>query len=124
MPELHAPQRNCDQTLGSGPSRRAVLAGGAAIGAATVFSPTILRAATPIIKIGHISPVTGPMAGFAEAQGWVLEGIRKYLDKGLIIGGKAYQVEIITKDSQTDESRTSEVASELILKDKVDTLTR
>jgi branched-chain amino acid transport system substrate-binding protein len=123
MPELHAPQRNCDQTLGSGPSRRAVLAGGAAVGAATVFSPAVLRAATPVIKVGHISPVTGPMAGFAEAQGWVLEGIRKYLDKGLIIGGKTYQVEIITKDSQTDESRTSEVASELILKDKVDIIT-
>jgi hypothetical protein len=84
MPELHAPQRNCDQTMGSGPSRRAVLAGGAAVGAATVFSPAVLRAATPVIKVGHISPVTGPMAGFAEAQGWVLEGIRKYLDKGLL----------------------------------------
>jgi len=29
----------------------------------------------------------------------------------------------VTKDSQTDESRTAEVASELILKDKVDIIT-
>ena len=42
---------------------------------------------------------------------------------GLQIGGKTYKVEIITKDSQTDESRTAEVASELILKDKVDIIT-
>jgi branched-chain amino acid transport system substrate-binding protein len=32
-------------------------------------------------------------------------------------------VQIITKDSQTDESRTAEVANELILKDKVDIIT-
>ncbi len=42
---------------------------------------------------------------------------------GLQIGGKTYKVEIIAKDSQTDESRTAEVASELILKDKVDIIT-
>src|SRR4029077_13807708 len=39
------------------------------------------------------------------------------------IGGKTYSVQIITKDSQTDESRASEVANDLILKDKVDIIT-
>ena len=111
------------KAIGANPSRRTILIGGAAVGAATVFSPAVLRAATPIIKIGHVAPVTGPMAGFAEAQPWVLDGIRKYLANGLEIGGKTYQIDIITKDSQTDESRTAEVASELILKDKVDIIT-
>ena len=81
------------------PSRRSVLKAGA---------------------VGHIAPKTGPMAGFAEAQDWTLNGIRQILAPGLQIGGKTYKVEIVTKDSQTDESRTAEVASELILKDKVD----
>jgi branched-chain amino acid transport system substrate-binding protein len=120
---LKTHQDNTIENVSTGPSRRNVLVGGAAAGVATVFSPSVLRAATPIIKVGHISPVTGPMAGFAEAQGWVLDGIRKYLAKGLEIGGKTYQVDIITKDSQTDESRTAEVASELILKDKVHIIT-
>ncbi|SEQ20601.1 amino acid/amide ABC transporter substrate-binding protein, HAAT family [Faunimonas pinastri] len=105
-------------------TRRTVLKGGAAaIAAAGVFRPAILRAATPVIKIGHVSPQTGPMAGFADSQAFVLDGIRKYLKDGLQIGGKTYQVDIITKDSQTDQSRTAEVASDLILKDKVNIIT-
>jgi branched-chain amino acid transport system substrate-binding protein len=123
MLKSHELQNDTNENAGAGPSRRDVLVAGAAASVATVFSPSVLRAATPIIKVGHISPVTGPMAGFAEAQGWVLDGIRKYLAQGLQIGGKTYQVEIITKDSQTDESRTAEVASELILKHKVNIIT-
>ena len=45
---------------------------------------------------------------------------RSSLDKGIASGGKTYPVEIITKDSQSSGSRASEVASELILRDKVD----
>jgi len=105
-------------------SRRAVLKTGVATAAvATIARPAVLRAAGETIRIGHVAPQTGPMAGFAEAQDWVLTDIRKYLAKGLEIGGKTYKVEIITKDSQTDESRASEVANDLILKDKVDIIT-
>jgi branched-chain amino acid transport system substrate-binding protein len=109
--------------LSSRPSRRTIVKGSAAAAATAIFSPAIVRAATPVIKIGHVSPQTGPMAGFAEAQDWVLKGIRGYLKDGLQIGGKTYQIEIITKDSQTDEARTAEVASDLILKDKVNIIT-
>src|SRR5262249_37170191 len=105
-------------------SRRSILKAGVATAAvATIARPALVRAAEETIKIGHVSPKTGPMAGFAEAQDWVLTDIRKYLEKGLEIGGKTYKVEIITKDSQTDESRASEVANDLILKDKVDIIT-
>jgi len=41
----------------------------------------------------------------------------------LEIGGRTYRVEIITRDSQSDQSRAADVASDLILKDKVDILT-
>jgi len=106
------------------PSRRSVLkAGAATLAANTVFAPAVLHADNLVIKVGHIAPKTGPMAGFAEAQDWTLNGIRQILASGLQIGGKTYKVEIVTKDSQTDESRTAEVASELILKDKVDIIT-
>jgi branched-chain amino acid transport system substrate-binding protein len=107
----------------SKPNRRSVLKTSLALTAGTLFSPSVLRATTPTIKIGHVSPRTGPMAGFAEADTYMLDQIRSLLSKGLSIGGTQYSVEIITKDSQTDESRTAEVAAELILKDKVDIIT-
>lgn len=124
MEQENEPKNASRLIMPAGISRRKVLHGGAAaLAATTIFKPAILRAATPTIKIGHVSPRTGPMAGFAEAQTWTLDGIRKTVEKGLEIGGKTYQIEIIEKDSQTDESRTAEVASELILKDEVNIIT-
>ena len=41
---------------------------------------------------------------------------------GLSSGGKTYKVEIIAKDSQSNPTRAAEVASELILSNKVDLL--
>jgi branched-chain amino acid transport system substrate-binding protein len=123
MTKILTPTNVVDGLMG-GPTRRTVLkAGAAALAASTIFKPAILQAAQPVIKIGHVSPQTGPMAGFAEAQDWTLSGIRKILEPGLKIGDTTYEVQIITKDSQTDESRTAEVANELILKDKVDIIT-
>ncbi|MDR3376225.1 MAG: ABC transporter substrate-binding protein [Ancalomicrobiaceae bacterium] len=124
MSKLTDDAKNVGDLSAAGKTRRAVLkSGAAAVAASTIFRPTILRAAEPVIRIGHISPQTGPMAGFAEAQEWTLAGIRKVFEPGLKIAGKTYKIEIITKDSQTDESRVAEVASDLILKDKVDILT-
>jgi len=87
--------------------------------------PAVLRAIpansqSKTIKIGHVSPRTGPLAGFGEADGFILDQVRGILAKGLESGGKTYQVEIVSKDSQSSGTRASEVASELILRDKVD----
>ena len=46
--------------------------------------------------------------------------MRALLGTGLQSGGKTYPVQIITKDSQSSGNRAAEVASELILGDKVD----
>ena len=101
-------------------SRRTLVKTG--IGALT--APAVLRvlpaqAQSQVIKIGHVSPKTGPLAGFGEADNYILEQVRGILSKGLSNGGKTYKVEIISKDSQSNASRASEVASELILGDKV-----
>ena len=49
-------------------SRRTVLkAGAAAAAVAAIGRPALVRAAD-VIKIGHVAPQTGPIAGFAEAQ--------------------------------------------------------
>ncbi len=63
---------------------------------------------------------TGPLAGFGEADAFILEQVRGILGPGLQSGGRTYPVQIISKDSQSSGSRAAEVASELILGDKVD----
>src|SRR5512136_774464 len=82
-------------------SRRSVVTAG--IGA--LAAPAVLRvipanAQSRVIKIGHVSPRTGPLAGFGEADGFILEQVRGILAKGLAVGGKTYPVQIISKDSQ------------------------
>lgn len=93
-------------------------------GLGAIAAPAVLRvlpadAQSVTIKIGHVSPKTGPLAGFGEADTFILAQVRDILSKGLVNGGKTYKVEIVSKDSQSNASRASEVASELILGDKV-----
>jgi branched-chain amino acid transport system substrate-binding protein len=71
------------------------------------------------VKIGYVSPQTGPLAGFGETDNFVLGGIRKAVPS-LSIGGQKVPVEIVVRDSQSDPNRAAEVASRLILSDKVD----
>jgi branched-chain amino acid transport system substrate-binding protein len=99
------------------------LLGATAITGPTIFRGTTANAATSkVIKIGHVSSHTGVFAPFAEADPFTLNQIRNALAKGITNGGVTYQVQIISKDSQSNSNRASEVAAELILKDKVDLL--
>ncbi|HEV2630214.1 MAG TPA: ABC transporter substrate-binding protein [Pseudolabrys sp.] len=93
-------------------------------GLGAVAAPAVLRvlpaeAQSAVIKIGHVSPKTGPLAGFGEADAFILDQVRKILGKGLVNNGKTYKVDIISKDSQSSASRASDVAADLILGDKV-----
>src|SRR5499426_1237235 len=112
-----APQR---LTKGGVSRRTMVKAGLGALAAPAVLTVIPANAQSRVIKIGHVSPRTGPLAGFGEADGYILDEIQKILDKGITSGGKTYKVQIISKDSQSNASRAAEVASELILRDKVD----
>ncbi|MDO6480440.1 ABC transporter substrate-binding protein [Shimia thalassica] len=102
-------------------SRRSFLLGASA----ALATPAILKssrayAATPTLRIGHVSPRTGPLAGFAEADDYVLAGIEKAFAGGINNNGKSWNVEIISKDSQSNPNRAAEVAADLILGDEVD----
>ncbi|MEQ9813823.1 MAG: ABC transporter substrate-binding protein [Azospirillaceae bacterium] len=77
------------------------------------------RAQDGTIKIGYVSPQTGPLAPFAEADEYILAGIREAVAGGIDINGTTYGVEIIVKDSQSNPSRAAEVAADLILGDEV-----
>jgi branched-chain amino acid transport system substrate-binding protein len=104
-------------------SRRALLkagAGGLALSAAPFAFPRPAIAADATIKIGFVSPRTGPLASFGESDPFILKQTRAALAKGVEIGGKTYGVEIIDKDTQSDPSRAGQLAKELINQDKVD----
>ena len=107
--------------LQSGISRRTLVqAGFGAIAAPAVLRVIPANAQSKVIKIGNVSPRTGPLAGFGEADPFIIEQVKGILSKGIQSGGKTYPVEIISKDSQSNASRGAEVAAELILRDKVD----
>jgi branched-chain amino acid transport system substrate-binding protein len=77
--------------------------------------------ATGILKIGFVSPQTGPLAGFGEADQFAIEQMEAFFAANPIqAGGMAYSVDIIVKDAQSDSKRAGEVAAELINTDGVD----
>lgn len=73
------------------------------------------------LKIGYVTPRTGALASFGEADTFVVAAVQDWLKKNpLKIGGKNVSVEIVVKDAQSDSKRAGTVASDLILSDKVD----
>jgi branched-chain amino acid transport system substrate-binding protein len=103
--------------------RRTLLKLAAAGGAGAIASPWMFqssRAAPRTVKIGMVSPETGPIAAFGEADKFVLAGVRKALGDGIVIAGEKHPVEIVYKDSQSNPNRAAEVTAQLINNDKVD----
>ena len=105
-----------------GISRRAAVKSLAAASASAVALPAYLRssfAGAKTIKLGFISPETGPIAAFGSADTFILDGIKKIIGDGITIAGQKYPVEILVRDNQSNPSRSAELAAELITKDKV-----
>ena len=102
-------------------SRRQVVALAGA-GAAGALLPAVAAraAAKPTLKIGFISPLTGPLGGFGEADPYVLDLVRKKTAGGVKIGGTTYAVELLGRDTQSDPSRASQLAKDLINNHKID----
>ncbi len=103
------------------PSRRTFMASAtAAVAAPAILRSTRAYAQSPTIRVGHVSPQTGPLASFAEADGYVLEAINQAFAGGIENNGQSWNIEIINKDSQSNPNRAAEVAADLILGDEVD----
>ena len=90
---------------------------GTTAAAAGLAVPTVFAA--DVVKIGYVSPQTGPLAPFGEADKWVIDQMKAAFKDGISIASRKHTVEIVLKDSQSNPNRAGEVANDLILKDKV-----
>lgn len=96
--------------------RRHLLAtAGAALAMPAVLKTTAAQAAGSPIKVGLVTPLTGPLAFFGAADDFVLAQYAEALSEG----ANGRPIEIIVKDSQSNPNRAAEVAVELILEDEV-----
>ena len=86
----------------------------------TGLLPRVAFAAGRTIKIGYVTPRTGPLAPFAEADAFVIDQFKSQFGTGIAINGVKYPVEIIVKDSQSNPNRAAEVAADLILQSEID----
>jgi len=103
-----------------GISRRKFVQTSAGVVAAGALLKKRAFAAPRPLKIGFVSPETGFLAAFGEADAFILPKIRGLVQGGIQAGGATRQVEILVRDSQSSSNRCSELAAELIKSDGVD----
>jgi branched-chain amino acid transport system substrate-binding protein len=105
--------------MGFSLSRRGVVKNLAALSVATTL-PVLAQTTGRTLRIGMVSPQTGPLAAFGEVDKWTIANLKKHLSDGVVVKGVRHPVEVLLKDSQSSPNRAAEVANDLILKDKID----
>ena len=93
---------------------------GAGIWLAPYVSTSSAFASSRTIKIGYVTPRTGPLAPFGAADAFSIAQMKGVFAKGIKVGGSTFPVEIITADAQSNSNRAATVAQNLILNDNVD----
>ncbi len=72
------------------------------------------------IRIGYVSPQSGPLEPFAAADQVVVDAIRVRLAQGVTTRAGLSAVEIIVRDGESDPVRAEAVARELVSAERVD----
>ncbi len=108
-------------------SRRSLLRASALAGSAGALAACSSKlkgsgssGSSSVLKIGYVSPQTGPLASFAASDNFVISQVRDALKNGFTAGGTKRSIEVVVKDSQSSSTRAADVAKELIFTDKVD----
>ena len=103
-------------------SRRHFITSASSAAVLTAAVPTLWQPAEAAesIKVGFISPRTGPLGGFGECDPYIIGIARAALSKGFTSGGKSFAVEIVDRDTQSDPARAGQLAKELINRDGID----
>jgi branched-chain amino acid transport system substrate-binding protein len=74
-----------------------------------------------MLKVGYVSPQTGSLAPFGEADSFVVTALTNYFKANpFAVGSDHYGVQVSVKDSQSDSKRCGEVANDLILQEGID----
>jgi branched-chain amino acid transport system substrate-binding protein len=110
MTAVHARSVAANPPAAAATSRRALLKAAAILGL-----PRFALAQARPIRIGFVSPQTGPLAPFGEADRYIIGQMNK-----VFAADRKTVMQIVQKDSQSSPNRAGEVASDLILKEKVD----
>ena len=96
-------------------TRRRLLKSGAAtglvLGSGGLAAPALAQGTT--IRIGYVSPQSGPLAGFAEADAFTLTMFNR------VAAEQGLNVEVLVRDSQSNPNRAATVAQELIINDEI-----
>ena len=97
---------------------------GVAVAGASLFPGISRSAERDHILIGHPAPFTGPIAPFGETSAWADERAMAEINKegGIFIKelGKKLPIKIKAMDTESNPTKAADVASKLILQDKVD----
>jgi branched-chain amino acid transport system substrate-binding protein len=118
MSERQAARRADGVEVGSG--RRGFLGAAGAAAAALALPQAARAAASDTVRVGFISPLTGPLAGFGQTDPFIIDLVRKRTGGHLKSGASTLALEILSRDTQSDPSRASQLAKELINEHHVD----
>ena len=98
-------------------SRRVFLGATSAIAVVAMAPAALAQGET--IKIGYVTPQTGPLAAFAEADEYVIRQVYETLGGNIETADGPVPFEIVVRDSQSNPNRAAEVARQLIVDDGV-----
>lgn len=93
-------------------TRRGLLKTGAGVAASTFALPAYSKNSP--VKIGYVSPQSGPLSAFSEADKYMIAQFKKAAT------AQGLNVDVVVKDSQSNPNRAADVARELIVRDEVD----
>ena len=103
---------------------KTVAVAGVAAAGAPLLLPKASHAARDYILIGHPAPATGPIAAFGETSAWANKLAEQVINKdgGIFIKdlGKKLPIKIKAMDTESNPTKAAQVASKLILQDKID----
>ncbi|SEW40947.1 branched-chain amino acid transport system substrate-binding protein [Cognatiyoonia koreensis] len=89
---------------------KSTAATGLTLAASGLAAPALAQGAK--IRLGYVSPQSGPLAAFSEADQFIIDGFLR--------SEAGANFEVIVKDSQSNPNRAAEVAKELIIDDEID----
>jgi branched-chain amino acid transport system substrate-binding protein len=73
------------------------------------------------LKIGFVTPLTGPLASFGIPDAWCVKQWEAAVANGLQCGdGQVHPIKFIVKDTQSDTNRAAQVTGDLITNDGCD----